>query len=112
LALKKKGLLKFSLLSLLLLGLIAAWLGFGERGFIHLYRMERERQAFLERINRLEVENQRLLEEIGRLRADSDYIESMARWELGLIKDNEILYRFAREVDPHPPADHGKTEGP
>jgi len=52
-----KNILKFSLLALLFLGLVVAWLGFGERGFIHLYRMDRERQTYLEKINALEREN-------------------------------------------------------
>ena len=43
--LSKKGFLKITLFTLLFLGLMIAWLGFGERGFIHLYRMEKERQA-------------------------------------------------------------------
>ena len=90
----QKDILKFSFIALILLGLIVAWLGFGERGFIHLYRMEKERQTYVERINQLEEKNQQLFEEINRLRNDQDYIESVARRELGLIKDNEILYRF------------------
>ncbi|MBN2123973.1 MAG: septum formation initiator family protein [Deltaproteobacteria bacterium] len=79
-----------------------AWLGFGERGFIHLYRMEKERQAHLERITKIEEENRRLLEEIDRLRHDREYIEAMARRELGLIKDNEVLYRFDRQGEDVP----------
>lgn len=93
-AIRKKGFLKFSFITLLFLALMAAWLGFGERGFIHLYRMEKDRQAHIERIQTLEKENQALLEEIKRLRTDKDYLESVARTELGLVKDNEILYRF------------------
>lgn len=93
----KKGFLKFSFLALLFLGLIVAWLGFGERGFIHLYRMEKERQAHLQRISNLEKKNQTLLEEIKRLRSDKKYLESIARKELGLVKDNEVLYRFLQE---------------
>ena len=73
---------------------MAAWLGFGERGFIHLYRMEKDRQAHAERIRNLEKENEALLEEIHRLRTDREYLESVARTELGLVKENEILYRF------------------
>ena len=76
---------------------MAAWLGFGERGFIHLYRMEKDRQAHIERIRKLEKENQTLLEEIKRLRTDKEYLESVARTELGLLKDNEVLYRFSGE---------------
>lgn len=78
---------------------MAAWLGFGERGFIHLYRMEKDRQAHMERIRKLEKENQTLLEEINRLRTDREYLESVARTELGLVKGNEILYRFSREEE-------------
>ncbi|MGD8230266.1 MAG: septum formation initiator family protein [Desulfobacteraceae bacterium] len=96
-AISKKGFLKFSFITLLFFALMASWLGFGERGFIHLYRMERDRQAHMERIRTLEKENEALLEEINRLRTDKDYLESVARTELGLVKDNEILYRFSTE---------------
>jgi len=89
-----KDILKISLLAFLFLGLVVAWLGFGERGFIHLYRMDTERQAYLERINKLERENRELLEEIHRLRSDRDYVENLGRRELGLVKEDELMYRF------------------
>ncbi len=93
----KSRFVKFSFVALLFLTLIVAWLGFGERGLIHLYKMEKERQAHLARIKKLERENQELLAEINRLRTDKEYVESVARKELGLIKDDEILYRFSGE---------------
>ncbi len=96
LSLTKTGFLKLTLL-ILFLGLIVGWLGFGERGFVHLHKMEKEREAYLQRIGRIEVEKQSLLDEIKRLQTDKGYIESIARREWGLIKDNEILYRFERE---------------
>jgi len=99
----KTGLFKISFFVLIFFGLIVAWLGFGERGLVHLYRMERERQVHLKKIHRLEGENRKLMEEIDRLRNDRDYIESVARRELGLIKDHEILYRFAKDRK-HPPS--------
>ena len=109
-AIRKKAFLKFSFITLLFLALMAAWLGFGERGFIHLYRMEKDRQAHIKRILTLEEENQALLEEIKRLRTDKDYLESVARTELGLVKDNEILYRFNREEERRAPSQpKGKT---
>ncbi len=74
-----------------------AWLAFGERGFLHLYDAEMERQAHIERIRRLAAENQALLEEINRLRTDIEYAESVARKELNLIKENEVIYRFKKE---------------
>jgi cell division protein FtsB len=96
LSLTKTGFLKFTLL-ILFLGLIVGWLGFGKRGFVHLHKMEKERDVYLEKIGRLEVEKQSLLDEIKRLQTDKEHIESIARREWGLIKDNEILYRFERE---------------
>ncbi|MFC1535463.1 septum formation initiator family protein [Thermodesulfobacteriota bacterium] len=91
--------MKISLITLLFLGLIATWLTFGERGFIHLYRMEKERQAYLEKIHKLEKANRELLEQIDRLRKDKEYIESVARRELGLVRENELIYRFSNELD-------------
>jgi len=74
-----------------------AWLGFGERGFINLHRIETERQAHLERIRLLNEENQALLNEINRLRTDLEYAESVARRELNLIRENEVIFRFKRD---------------
>ena len=100
-SLTKTGFLKLTCF-ILFLGLIIGWLGFGERGFVHLHKMEKEREAYLDRISRLEQEKQSLLDEIKRLRTDKEHIESIARREWGLIKDNEILYRFVKEQEPAP----------
>lgn len=108
-SLSRKRFLKISLFTFLFLGVIALWLGFGERGFFHLYQMEKERRAHIERIQMLEHENQELLEEINRLREDRDYIESLGRRELGLVKEGEVLYRFVRENDPSEA--HKKSQG-
>ena len=56
-----------------------------------------ERQAHIERIQELVEENQALLEEIERLRTDMSYIESVARRELNLIRENEVVYRFENQ---------------
>lgn len=106
----KKGLFKFTLFFLFLVSLMVAWLGFGEHGFVHLYRMEKERAVHIERIGRLERENQELLEEIQRLRTDQAYIESMGRRELGLVKNGETLYRFDHRKETE--ADPGSPSGP
>ena len=82
---------------LCLLGPMGAWLALGERGLIPLQRTEMERQAYLEKIRLLAKENQVLREAIHRFRTDLDYVESVVRKELCLIKENEIIYRFDRE---------------
>jgi cell division protein FtsB len=99
LLLTRKEALKLTGFALLFLALMVAWLGFGERGFIHLYRMDKERRAYAVKIQKLEQENQELLEEIHRLRSDRNYIEALGRKELGLVKEGEILYRFKKEEE-------------
>jgi cell division protein FtsB len=92
---KKRYLVKISLLAFFVLASLAVWLGFSERGLFQLYRMGTERRAQIQRNRQLAEENQALLEEIDRLRTDLDYIESVARKELGLIKESEVIYRFS-----------------
>jgi len=91
--------LKLILFAVFFSALVVGWLGFGQRGFIHLYRMEKEKQSYIDRIWALEAENHALLDEIDRLLNDRDYVESVARRELGFVKDDEVLYRFAQQED-------------
>jgi cell division protein FtsB len=92
-------LLKISLISLLLLGVVASWLTFGDRGLVYLYKKDKERQAYEEKIKALRDANQKLMEEIDRLRNDKDYIEETARKELGMVREGEVIYRFAKDKD-------------
>ncbi len=94
--LNRKGIHKTAVLVLFVL--IAAWLAFGERGLIHLYRMEDQRARYRERIQTLEQKNHELLLEIERLRTDEEYIESVARKELNLLKEDETHFHFAKEL--------------
>jgi len=94
---KIKKLLKIPLIALCLFFLSVIWLWFGEGGFARLYRSEAERQSCVDRVNRLAEENRALLDEVERLRTDMKYVESVARRELNLIKENEVIYRFSKE---------------
>lgn len=98
---KIKKLLKIPLIVLSLLLLSVAWLWFGESGFVRLYRSEAERQACVDRIRRLAEENQVLLNEVQLLRTDMKYLESVARRELNLIRENEVIYRFNKTPNGH-----------
>lgn len=97
--LNKREFLKISIFSLIILSLLVLWLAFGERGLIHLYRMGKERQSYTNKIHRLEDANRELMEEIRKLQNDQEYIEAMARKELGMIKENEVIFRFRRNHD-------------
>ena len=89
--------LKISLLSFVLLGLIASWLAFGDRGFLYVYKKDKEKQAYEEKIRQLKEANQKLINEIDRLRNDKEYIEETARKELNMVRDGEVIYRFAKD---------------
>ena len=83
---------------ILILSLVAvllfAWLTFGRHGLIDLYKMQKEKERCLSIIKDLKEKNMLLADEIIRLRGDPKYLESVARKELGLVKENEIIYRF------------------
>ncbi len=88
-------------LSVLIAGLILlVWYFslFGEKGLIKIIQLRRERDRIIADVSRMEEENKRLQEEIKRLREDSRYLESVARRDLGLIKENEILFIFEDEA--------------
>ena len=63
---------------------------------VRLCRTGVERQECLDRIRKLVAENQALIEEVHRFRTDMTYVESVARNELNLIRENEVIYRFKK----------------
>lgn len=67
---------------------------FGERGVLHLLRLWGEKRELEERNFLLQKENELLRERIYRLRHDNQYLEKIAREELGLVRPGEIIYRF------------------
>ncbi|MFO8163313.1 MAG: FtsB family cell division protein [Thermodesulfobacteriota bacterium] len=82
----------FSFLAIVLL----FWLTFGRHGLINLYQMQKEKERCLAILNTMREENRLLALEISRLKQDDQYFESVARKQLGLVKDNEIVYRFRK----------------
>ncbi len=88
---KKKRLLLLILISLLILGILTF---FGEKGILHLLRLQKELVRIKEKNMKLEDQNQKLREEVKRLQTDKRYIEEVARKELGMVKEGEIIYQF------------------
>ena len=83
-------------ISLLILPIM--WLAFGKNGFLNLHRMELERQANVERVQQITRDNQVLIDEIQRLRSDGRYLEAVARRELGLVGERDLVYRFKGRI--------------
>ena len=60
--------------------------------------MQQEKERCLAILKNLKEKNRLLADEIRRLKEDDKYFESVAREQLGMIKDNEIVYRFKKEL--------------
>jgi len=88
---RKRRLLFLMVVFLLILG---AFTFFGEKGIFNLLRLQKEVVRIKEKNTKLEEENQMLREEVKRLQSDKRYIEEVARRELGMVKEGEIIYRF------------------
>jgi len=67
---------------------------FGERGIIKIIQLQHERDRILAEVQRIQQKNEKLKREIRRMHEDPHYLESVARQELGVVKDNEILFIF------------------
>mgnify|MGYP002060505040 FL=1 len=82
----------------MLLGTLIAFFGFhsltGERGLLMRDNLDREIAAAQEHLQLLKKENTQLEFRISLIRSDivdKDLLEEMARSELGLFADNDIL---------------------
>jgi cell division protein FtsB len=67
---------------------------FGDKGILHLFRLQKELDRIKEVNVKIEDENRKLKEEVRRLHDEKRYIEEIARKELGLVKEGEIIYQF------------------
>lgn len=71
----------------------------GEKGFVRLGEMLRERNELLARVGLLERENAKLAEEVGRLREDPATIEALARLRLNMVRPGEVVFVFSPELE-------------
>jgi cell division protein FtsB len=88
---RKKRVLLFILFLFLILGLFTF---FGDTGILHLLRLQKELGRIKEMNIKMEEENRELREEVRRLQHEKRYIEEIARKELGMVKEGEIIYQF------------------
>ncbi len=73
----------------------------GNRGLLETMHARRQYVELAAALARTRQENERLRDNIRRLREDPSAIESVAREELGLMREGEVLFivRDAREAD-------------
>jgi cell division protein FtsB len=85
------------LLTVALLTLIVTIAGsvlFGSAGMAQLLALRTERQTLGEMAVAKLQENERLRDALRRMDQDAQHLEAMARRELGLVRPNEVVYRF------------------
>ncbi len=83
----------------IILILLFVWLSckFG-KGFIQQYHLRRELDVLASEIKAFELRNEEIRLEIEKHRSP-EYIEQVAREELGLVKPGEIRYIISRPKD-------------
>ena len=75
---------------------------FGDKGFFDYRQLLRENSRLVERNQKLETKNLLLYREIDRLKNDLDYIENIARHELGMIGKDEVVVKLNNEAKKQP----------
>lgn len=73
---------------------------FGERGLLHIHRLNQEKEEMQKKADALKAENDKLKREIDALKSDRRYLESIARRDFGLVRPNEVVYQFPSAQKP------------
>ena len=66
---------------------------FGDKGLADLHLLQKERDVLIEENRKLEQENLSLYSEIDRLKHDPEFVENIARQELGVIGKEEVIFK-------------------
>jgi cell division protein FtsB len=66
---------------------------FGDDALLDLNRVENERNTLIKKNEEIARENNDMYTEIERLKHDPEYIESIARKELGMVGKDEIIFK-------------------
>jgi cell division protein FtsB len=69
---------------------------FGENGLADLNRLKAERDDLLKKNAELIQQNLFLCREIERLKTDPEYVENLARKELGVIRKDEVVIKVKK----------------
>jgi len=87
----------------ILLLLLIGFALFGNRGVLRLVKTFHQRQDLQLQVEELQQENARLRQEITSLKEDRSTIERIARQELGMVREDEIVFQFPGPKKASPP---------
>ncbi|MBI5193838.1 MAG: septum formation initiator family protein [Nitrospirae bacterium] len=72
---------------------------FSDLGLLKYFSIKRDHNRLSHEISQLDSSNKSLREEVTKLKTDPDYIESIARDKLGLVKEGEKVYKFEERTN-------------
>jgi cell division protein FtsB len=90
--------------SLGIIVVICAFALFGDRGILHLFKQKHHQAELQRQLAEVEAVNDGLRQEIASLSADRRHLERMARSQLGMVREDEVVYQFASSRRPAAPA--------
>jgi len=67
---------------------------FGDNGALDLYRLRHQHQQLVQTNAALMQQNMQMYRAINRLQNDPAYVENVARQELGMIRGDEVIFKF------------------
>jgi cell division protein FtsB len=76
---------------------MAVLITFGNRGLVDNYLMSKRLADLKSQTSKITAENNELKRKILLLRNDINYIEMIARNELGMVKKGDVVYRFVKQ---------------
>lgn len=80
-----------------IIALLLLWVIFSPYGLMKYKSIRGELQALNLENQELKAKNDTLREEIARIKKDPQYLEEVARNELGFLKRNELLFQFEQK---------------
>ncbi len=84
----------FSIITVAMFGFLGAAL-FGDNGLKELRRLRRAQQQLIAENSILARDNLQLCRTIDRLQNDPRFVENVARQELGMVRENELIFTFS-----------------
>ena len=93
----QSGRLVCPLWQLILLAIVIVAALSGDRGLVSSYKTGLYRAELESKVKALRSANAAQRKEIYALRNDRAYLESLARKERGMVREDEIVYQFARD---------------
>ena len=90
----------FISIAILLLAAMLFFIIVSEHGLADLIFLKKERKKLVDKSERLTRENLSIGIEIDRLKHDPEYIENVARKELGMIGEDEVILKPQRRRKP------------